>query len=105
MDVSVSLSLAKECSPDLRGKGAPGQASALHFGGRRVRRLPCGAQSFGPSPNSLRSLRSLRSNMRRQVSSRSALRARAERLPFLSAAEARRHLPEHAFAGTLVLFG
>ena len=44
--------------PVLRGKGAPEQASALHFGGRRVRRLPCGARSSGPSTNSLRSLRS-----------------------------------------------
>ena len=59
------------------GKGAPGQAGGLRFGGRRVRRLPSGARSRGPSPNSLRSLRSLRSNMRRQVSLRSALRARA----------------------------
>jgi hypothetical protein len=90
---------------DLRSKGAPGQASALHCGGRRVRRLPSSARSFGPSPNSLRSLRSLRSNMRRQVSLRSALRARAETPPRFSAAEAHRHLPEHAFAATLGFFG
>jgi hypothetical protein len=43
--------------------------------------------------------------MRRQVSSRSALRARAKSLPLLSAAEARRRLPERAFAATLGLFG
>ena len=31
-----------------RGKGACGQAGALRFGGRRVRRLRCGAQACGP---------------------------------------------------------
>jgi hypothetical protein len=88
----------------LRGKGAPGQASALRFGGRRVRRLPSGARSLGPSPNSLRSLRSLRSNRRREVSSRSALRARAKSPVLLSAEVARCHLPGPAFAETSVVF-
>jgi len=36
-----------------------------------ARRLPCGTRSRGPSPNSLCSLRSRRSNRRRRVSSRS----------------------------------
>ena len=85
------------------GKGAPGQASALRFGGRRVRRLPSGAQSPGPSPNSLRSLRSLRSNRRRQVSLRSALRARARSLPLLSAEEAHCHLPGPTFEATVAV--
>ena len=55
--------------------------------------------------NSLRSLRSLRSDSRRQVSARSALRARAESPPFLSAKEAHCHLPERAFAETFLMFG
>ena len=37
-------------------QSAPGRGSCR--GGRRVRRLHCGARSCGPSPNSLRSLRS-----------------------------------------------
>jgi len=90
---------------DLRGKGAPGQASALRFGGRRVRRLPSGARSLGPSTNSLRSLRSLRSDRCRQVSLRGTLRAQAKSPALLSAEEARCHLPGRAFAATLLMFG
>jgi hypothetical protein len=93
------------CACDgLRGKGAPGQAGGLRFGGRRVRRLPSGARSRGPSPNSLRSLRSLRSDKWRQVSLRSALRARATSPVLLSASEAPSDLSERAFAETLVVF-
>jgi hypothetical protein len=71
----------------LRGsrRAAPGRGSC--GGGRRVQRLRCGARTFGPSPNSLRSLRSLPSNRRRQVSLRGALRARAESPPLLTAPE------------------
>ena len=68
------------------------------------RRLPCGARSTGPWPNSLRSLRSLRSNMRRQVSARSALRARAGSPPLLSASEAPSALPARAFADAALVF-
>ena len=71
-------------------KPAAGTRAPLHFGGRRVRRLPCGAQARGPSPNSLHSLRSFRSDMRRQVSLRSALRARTTSPPLLGAEEALR---------------
>ncbi len=54
----LSLDVCCSCA-GLRGKGAPGQAGGLRFGGRRVvRRLPSGARSRGPSPNSLRLLRS-----------------------------------------------
>ncbi len=67
-------------------------------------RLPSGAQSRGPSPNSLRSLRSLRSNRRRQVSLRSALRARATSPALLSAEEAPSDLPERTFAAPAFLF-
>jgi len=56
-------------------------------GGRRVRRLHCGTRSCGPSPNSLRALRSLRSDRRREVSLRSALRARAASPALLVAPE------------------
>ena len=54
---SLSLDVRHSCNRQ-RGKGAPGQAGGLRLGGRRVRRLPSGARSRGPSPNSLRSLRS-----------------------------------------------
>ena len=87
-----------------RGKGGPGQAGGLRFGGRRVRRLPCGARSRGPSPNSLRSLRSLRSDRRRQVSSLSAPRARATSPPLLSAEEAPSGLPGPTFAEAVLAF-
>ena len=46
----------------------------------------------------------LRSNMRRQVSLRSALRARARSLPLLSAEEAHCHLPGRAFAAPSQVF-
>ena len=81
-------------------KPAAGSRAPLRFGGRRVRRLPCGAQARGPSPNSLHSLRSFRSDMRRQVSPRSALRARATSLPLLGAEEALRPAAGCGFAGT-----
>ena len=72
---------------------APGRAPGTEQSAGTV---PCpGAlrRSSGPSPNSLRSLRSLRSNMRRQVSLRSARRARAESPALLSVSEARHRLP------------
>ena len=99
------LSLSDRCAcHGRRGKGASGQASALHWSGRWVHRLPSGARPRGPSPNSLRSLRSLRSNKWRQVSPRCALRARATSPALLSAPEARFGLPERAFAETSLVF-
>ena len=65
----------------LRGSAVPGVqrraraacSASLRRSARAAGRLHCAARSSGPSQNSLRSLRSLRSNMLRQVSSRSAL--------------------------------
>ena len=54
-------------------QAVPGRGSC--WGGRRVRRLRCGARSEVASPNSLRSLRSAALKQRRRVSLRSALRA------------------------------
>ena len=42
------FSVDRKSCRSLRGKGACGQTGALRFGGRRVRRLRCGAQSRGP---------------------------------------------------------
>jgi len=51
-----------------RAKPHPGRLLRFASAVDAARRLPCAARSRGPSPNSLRSLRSLRSNKRRQVS-------------------------------------
>ena len=83
-------------------KACPGRPQRTACAVAAARRLPCGAQSRGPPQNSLRSLRSLRSNRLRQVRGRSALRARATSLLLLGAPDARRSLPERAFAGTSV---
>ena len=56
-----------------RGRRHPAGAHAVAVVASR--RLPCGARSEVAPPNSLRSLRSLRSSKRRRVSLRSALRA------------------------------
>ena len=58
-------------------KGCEGGAQRATEAVVAARRLPCGARVHGPAHNSLRSLRSLRSDRMRQVSLRSALRARA----------------------------
>jgi len=86
-------------------KSRPGRLLRFASAVGAARRLPCAARSRGPSPNSLRSLRSLRSNKRRQVSCWSALRARATRPALLGASEALRSLPGRAFATTSVVFG
>ena len=83
-------------------KAASGRPAPLHFGGRRVRRLSCGAQPHGPSPNSLRALRALRSNRRRRISPLCALRARATSAAFLGAEEALRPPPARGFAGNVI---
>ncbi|CAN5759166.1 hypothetical protein BH11PSE8_BH11PSE8_07740 [soil metagenome] len=44
----VGVSAVRSMSDGGGGYGAPGQASVLRFDGRRVRRLPCGAQACGP---------------------------------------------------------
>ena len=59
-------------------QAVPGRGSC--WGGRRVRRLRCGARLGAASPNSLRSLRSAPFKQRRRVSLRSALRAPAPSL-------------------------
>ena len=85
-------------------KAEPGQAATLRFGGR-LRRLPCGARSHGLVANSLRELRSLRSDSRDEVRARGALRALAMEPPLLGASEAHRVLPGPGFAAALVGFG
>ena len=80
-------------------------SASLRRSARGAGRLHCAARSSGPSQNSLRSLRSLRSNMLRQVSSRSALRARPGSPALLVAAEALRTPPERVFAGTAGSWG
>jgi len=79
-------------------KGCPGGAQRATEAVVAARRLPCGARVHGPAHNSLRSLRSLRSNRMRQVSPRSALRARAMDPALLGASHARRAPPGHPFA-------
>ena len=87
------------------GKGAPGQAGGLRFGGRRGTAdcLPvlglaaCRRTHFACSA-------ALHSNRRRQVSLRSALRARATRPVLLSASEAPSGLSGHAFAEAFWVF-
>jgi hypothetical protein len=66
-----------------------------------ARRLPCGARLDGPAHNSLRSLRSLRSNRMRQKCLRGALRARAVNPALLGASHAGRAPPGRPFAATI----
>ena len=63
-----------------RAKPHPGRLLRFTSAVAAARRLPCASRSRGLSPNSLRSLRSLRSNKRRQVSCGCALRARPHAL-------------------------
>jgi len=79
------------------GEAGAGQAARLRFGGR-LRRLPCGAQAHGLVANSLRELRSLRSDSRDEIRSRGALRALAMGLALLGASQAHRVLPCTVFA-------
>ena len=83
---------------------APGRVPGEEQSAGTVLRPGTLHRSRGPSPNSLRSLRSLCSNMRRQVSSRSALRARATTPVLLSAEEAPSDLPERTFAAPAFVF-
>ncbi len=84
----------------MAAKAPPGRPQRAACAVGAARRLPCGARSRGPPQNSLRSLRSLRSNRLRQVSLRSALRARSTSPVLLGAPDGRCGLPERAFAGT-----
>ena len=84
------------------GKAGPGQAATLRFGGR-LRRLPCGARSHGLVANSLRELRSLRSDSRDEVRGGGALRALAMGPALLGASQAHRVLPGPGFAAALVV--
>ena len=69
-----------------------------------MRRLPCGTRTHGLVANSLRELRSLRSDSRDDVGSRGALRALALGAAFLGASQAHRSLSESSFAEALVMF-
>jgi len=91
----TGVRLLMRCAARARRRAGPGRGSdGWPFAALRV---PCDARVAGLWPNSLRSLRSLRSNKRPQVSSRSALRARPATLCF-SAAPIR---PAHAPPGAL----
>ena len=103
---AVLLNVVYSAFQGWSGKGAPGHAGGLRFGGRPgtadslpvlslIARRRTHFAPFGP----------LRSNRRRQVSPRSALRARATSLPLLSASEAPSDLPERAFAETYLVSG
>ena len=67
-------------------------------------RVSCDARVAGPWPNSLRSLRSLRSNRRPQVRSRSALCARPATLCFSAAPIRPAHAPPAALPATGSVF-
>lgn len=87
----------------LSAEAAKGWAGGLRPAAEAVvaaRRLPCGARVHGPAQNSLRSLRSLRSDSLRQVSLRSALRARAMNPALLGASHAGPSPPAQPFAAT-----
>ena len=81
-----------------RGKGAFGQAAALHWSGRRVRRLPCDARSRGP----VAELTPLTAFDFVQTTATSQILVRATREAatpvLLGAPEARCDLPERTFA-------
>jgi len=81
-------------------KGRPGGARPATEAVGAARRLPSGARLHGPAHNSLRSLRSLRSDRMRQKCLRSALRARAVNPALLGASHAGRAPPGRPFAAT-----
>ena len=79
-------------------KGCPGAARRADEAACAALRLPCGARVHGPAHNSLRSLRSLRSNRMRQKCLRGSLRSRATNPALLGASDARRTAPGQPFA-------
>jgi len=79
-------------------KGCPGAARRADEAASASLRLPCGARVHGPAHNSLRSLRSLRSNRMRQKCLRGSLRSRAMNPVLLGASYARRTAPGQPFA-------
>ena len=85
-----------------RGKGVPGQSTALHLRGRRVAPTSLRCSVLQPAAElaafaSLTALKQLR-----RVSLRSALARAAASPVLLGAPQARRGLPGHAFAATVV---
>ena len=82
-----------------RSKGVSGQAAALHWSGRRVRRLPCDARSRGPVAEltPLTAFDFVQTAATSQMTMRAAREATTPVL--LSAPEARCGLPGRAFAG------
>ena len=85
-----------------RRRAVPGRGSdGLPFASLRV---PCDARVPGLWPNSLRSLRSLRSNRRPQVRLRSALRARPGTLRFSAAPIRPAQAPPAALPATQSVF-
>ena len=79
MQAFAGVRFARE-APARRGRRHPPSAHAVAVGA--ARRLRCDARPGAAAPNSLRSLRSLRSDRRRRVGSRSALRAPTPGLRF-----------------------
>ena len=92
------------CSAQAMRRARPGQGSdGLPFA---LLRVPCDARVPGPWPNSLRSLRSLRSNKPPQVRARSArVRARPGTLCFSAAPIRPAQAPPGALRARLVLLG
>ena len=79
------------------GKGMPGRASALRFGGRRVRRFPSGARSLGRRrTHCAHCVRCVQTVGDSRFTKRAARAAESPVL--LSASQARCHPPGHAFA-------
>ncbi len=96
----LTLSVCCRALSPVAAKGCPGGARRATEAAAASRRLPCGARVHGPAHNSLRSLRSLRSDRMRQKCPRGALRARAMNPALLGASHARRAPPGQPFAGT-----
>ncbi len=86
------------------GKGGPGQAAALRLGGRRraPTSLRCAVSWLRRGTHSVRYARSVQTTATSQTTMRAARAATSPVL--LGASEARRRLPEPAFAEPVVVF-
>jgi len=93
-----SFNVAYSARRWVAAKGCPGGARRADEAACAALRLPCGARVHGPAHNSLRSLRSLRSNRMRQKCLRGSLRSRAMAPVLLGASYARRAPPGQPFA-------
>ncbi len=94
-------SLTRACARARRPVGRRPGSGGLPFAALRV---PCDARLPGLWPNSLRSLRSLRSNRRPQACSQGALRARPGTLRFSAAPIRPTCVPPAALPATMLVF-